>query len=317
MMHHSSASHRQTTLASPISCSGVALHSGDIVHMIIKPAPADSGIQFFRTDVGDNRGLITARYDQVCETTLGTTLKNAHGITLSTVEHLMAALWGVGIDNALIELNAPEVPIMDGSSEPFVFLLECAGQVLLPAPRRMIEVLKPVAVKERDSVAQLLPHAHGFVLDITIEFAHQSIARQQAIYDFSVMNFKQSLCRARTFGFAREVEKMHAMGLALGGSLKNAIVVGDEGILNEEGLRYQDEFVRHKALDVVGDYFLAGGHLLARAQTIRPGHGINNALLRALFSDTTNYRIVEDVDSDDAALPAMKNASAVATHLQH
>lgn len=298
-------SNYQMTLASSISCSGVALHSGDIVHMVIKPAPTDSGIQFLRTDVGDERGLIPARYDRVCETTLGTTLKNEHGITLSTVEHLMAALWGMGIDNALIELDAPEVPIMDGSSEPFVFLLECAGQVSQNAPRRKIEVLRAVEVQERDSVARLEPNADGFSLDITIEFAHQAVAKQHAVYDFSSTSFKQSLCRARTFGFAREVEKMHSMGLALGGSLKNAIVIGDEGVVNEEGLRYTDEFVRHKALDVVGDYFLAGGQLLAHAVTTRPGHGINNALLRKLFSDPSNYRILDQAGEEHHAITSM------------
>lgn len=282
----------QHTLASAITCSGVALHSGDTVEMCIRPAPVHTGIVFVRTDVGAERGMLEARYDQVSETTLGTTLRNEFGTTVATVEHLMAALAGMGVDNAVIEMDGPEVPIMDGSSEPFVFLIECAGTVAQEAPRRMIEVLRRVEVREGNSIAVLEPHEAGFVLDITIDFPHPAVPQQQAVYDFSATSFKQSLCRARTFGFAREVEKMHSMGLALGGSLKNAVVIGDEGVINEEGLRYPDEFVRHKALDVVGDYYLAGGALLARAVTYKPWHGINNKLMRALFSDPANYRIV-------------------------
>jgi UDP-3-O-[3-hydroxymyristoyl] N-acetylglucosamine deacetylase len=289
----------QMTLASPVRCSGVALHSGDVVTMVIRPAPASTGIVFYRSDVGGEQGMIPARYDLVRETTLGTTLCNAHGTTIATVEHLMAALWGAGIDNATIELDGPEVPIMDGSSEPFVFLIECAGVAPQMASRRLIEILRPVSVSEHGCSASLLPHGaaehgatEGFILDITIRFSHASIGTQRAVYDFSDTNFKQALCRARTFGFVHEVEKMHAMGLALGGSLKNAIVVGEDGVVNDEGLRYPDEFVRHKALDVVGDYYLAGGYLIGRAVTERPGHGINNKLLRALFSDASNYRII-------------------------
>lgn len=298
---------RQLTLASPITCNGVALHSGDVVEMTIRPAPVNTGVVFVRTDVGVERGTVLARYDMVCETTLGTTLQNEYGTTIATVEHLMAALSGAGIDNALIELEGPEVPIMDGSSEPFVFLLECAGTAEQDAPRRMIEVLKPVTVREGNCVATLEPHADGFVLDISIEFAHAAIGKQHAVYDFTTTSFKQSLCRARTFGFVREVEKMHAMGLALGGSLKNAVVVGDDGVVNEEGLRYQDEFVRHKALDCVGDYFLAAGHLLGKVTTERPGHSLNNKLMRALFADPDNYRIVGE---QDVALAAMQGAAA-------
>ncbi len=284
----------QHTIASPVSCAGVSLHTGDMVDMRILPAAEDTGIVFIRTDL-DAHNRVPARYDAVVETTLGTTITNAHGVTVATIEHVMAALWGMGIDNAMIELNGPEVPIMDGSSEPFVFLLECAGRTAQRAPRRVIEVLRPVMVTEKNSTARLLPQ-EGFVLDITIEFPHALIARQQAQYDFSETTFKQALCRARTFGFARDVEKMRSMGLALGGSLHNAIVLADDGILNDGGLRYRDEFIRHKALDCVGDYFLAGGIIHGLVETTRPGHGINNALLRALFADPANYRIVTAED---------------------
>ncbi|MFN7186373.1 MAG: UDP-3-O-acyl-N-acetylglucosamine deacetylase [Alphaproteobacteria bacterium] len=281
----------QHTLAAPVSCAGVALHTGDMVDMRILPAAEDTGIVFVRRDLDAGINIIPARYDAVIETTLGTTITNAHGVTVATIEHVMAALWGMGIDNARIEIDGAEVPIMDGSSEPFVFLLECAGRAAQHAPRRVIEVLRPVSVVEKDSTARLLPQ-DGFTLDITIDFPHALIARQQAVYDFSQTTFKQALCRARTFGFARDVEKMRSMGLALGGSLHNAVVLGEDGILNEGGLRYRDEFIRHKALDCVGDYFLAGGLLRGLVETTRPGHGVNNALLRALFADPANYRIV-------------------------
>ena len=301
----------QHTIASPVSCAGVSLHTGDMVDMRILPAAEDTGIVFIRTDL-DANNRVPARYDAVVETTLGTTIANLHGVTVATIEHVMAALWGMGIDNAMIELNGPEVPIMDGSSEPFVFLLECAGRAAQRAPRRVIEVLRLVMVTEKNSTARLLPQ-EGFVLDITIEFPHALIARQQAQYDFSETTFKQALCRARTFGFARDVEKMRSMGLALGGSLHNAVVLADDGILNEGGLRYRDEFIRHKALDCVGDYFLAGGIIHGLVETTRPGHGINNALLRALFADPANYRIVtaEDI-SRPVRRPEVAEAQASA-----
>lgn len=286
----------QHTVAAEVSCVGVSLHSGDMVNMGIRPAPAHSGITFVRKDIA-GAPAVRATYDAVVETTLGTTIANAQGVTVSTIEHVMAALWGAGIDNARIELDGPEVPIMDGSSEPFVFLLECAGRVQQRATRRVVEVLREVSVTEGSSTATLAPH-DGFVLDIEIAFNHPLITRQKAEYDFSDTSFKQSLARARTFGFERDVEKMRAMGLALGGSLHNAIVVGAEDILNEGGLRYADEFVRHKALDCVGDYFLAGAVLQGKATTSRPGHGVNNKLLRALFADPANYRVVGDAEVD-------------------
>lgn len=282
----------QHTIAAPVSCAGVSLHTGDMVDMLIKPAAENTGIVFVRRDVEEGRNVVPATYDRVTETTLGTTIANEHGVTVSTIEHVMAALWGAGIDNATIELDGPEVPIMDGSSEPFIFLIDCAGRTEQAAAKRVIEVLKPITVQEKESTVTLSP-GEGFVLDITIDFPHKLINRQQATYDFSQTSFKQALCRARTFGFARDVEKMRSMGLALGGSLHNAIVLADEGVLNEGGLRYNDEFVRHKALDCVGDYFLAGGMLQGNIETLRPGHGINNKLLRALFADASNYRFIE------------------------
>lgn len=280
----------QHTVAAEVSCVGVALHTGDMVNMMIRPAPVNTGIVFVRKDMESNN-IVPAVYDAVVETTLGTTISNKHGVTVSTIEHVMAALWGAGIDNARVELDGAEVPIMDGSSEPFTFLLECAGRVQQRATRRTIEILREVTVEEGASRATIRP-ADDFVLDVEIAFNHPMIATQHATYDFSDTSFKQALARARTFGFARDVEKMRSMGLALGGSLHNAVVLSEDNILNEGGLRYADEFVRHKALDCVGDYFLANGHLKGRVTTARPGHGINNKLLRAVFADPANYRIV-------------------------
>jgi UDP-3-O-[3-hydroxymyristoyl] N-acetylglucosamine deacetylase len=287
----------QHTVAAEVSCVGVSLHSGDMVNMAIRPAAAHTGIVFVRKDLETAHNVVHATYDAVVETTLGTTIANKHGVTVSTIEHLMAASWGAGIDNARIELDGPEVPIMDGSSEPFIFLLECAGRVQQRATRRVIELLKEVRVEEGGSVASIKP-SEGFVLEVEIAFNHPLIATQKARYDFSETTFKQSLARARTFGFARDVEKMRSMGLALGGSLHNAIVVGEHDIMNEGGLRYADEFVRHKALDCVGDYFLAGAQLQGEIVTSRPGHGINNKLLRAIFADASNYRIIGDAVAD-------------------
>lgn len=280
----------QHTVAAEVSCVGVALHTGDMVNMTIRPAAVNTGIVFVRKDVEANN-VVPARYDAVVETTLGTTICNKHGVTVSTIEHVMAALWGAGIDNARVELDGAEVPIMDGSSEPFVFLLDCAGRVQQRATRRTIEILQEVSVEEGASRATIRP-ADGFTIDIEIAFNHPLIASQKATYDFSDTSFKQSLARARTFGFARDVEKMRSMGLALGGSLHNAVVLGEQEIMNEGGLRYADEFVRHKALDCVGDYFLAHGRLQGHVSTFKPGHGINNKLLRAVFSNPANYRIV-------------------------
>lgn len=285
---------KQTTLANKVSCSGIGLHSGRVVKITLYPAEPDSGVVFKRLDVEHEKAFVPARYDAVCETRLGTTIRNRFGITVSTIEHLMAALWGAGVDNVLVELDGPEVPIMDGSSEPFTFMIECARVVSQPAPRRILRVLKTVEVREGKSVARVQPNREGdegCVLGVEIEFDNSVISRQVLNYDFRDVTFKQTLSRARTFGFEHEVEAMRANGLALGGSLDNAIVVGKDKILNEEGLRYVDEFVRHKALDCLGDLFLAGLRIDGRFDFSRPGHGINNALLRALFADKTAYTI--------------------------
>jgi len=286
---------RQTTLGNKVSCAGVGLHSGEQVNMVIYPAPAETGIVFRRLDVSPEHATVPARYDLVCDAMLGTTLRNRHGVTVATVEHLMAALWGAGVDNAVVELDGPEVPIMDGSAEPFVFMLECARLVETATPRRIIQVLKTVEVRDGKSVARVSPNHEGdegCALDIEIQFNNTVINRQVARYDFRQVTFKQALSRARTFGFEHEVAALRDIGLALGGSLENAIVVGKDGVLNEEGLRYSDEFVRHKALDCIGDLYLAGGRIDGHFSFVRPGHAINNKLLCALLADETAYSIV-------------------------
>lgn len=286
----------QTTLSNKVSCSGVGLHSGAPVNMVIYPATAGTGIVFRRTDAPAEQAFVPARYDLVTDTKLGTTIRNRFGTSVSTIEHLMAAFWGVGLDNAIVELDGPEVPIMDGSSEPFLFMLECARVTRLKEARKVLRILKRVEVRDGESIASVEPMGfedEGCTLDIDIQFNHHAIGRQSAFYDFREQGFKQTLSRARTFGFEQEVNALRSMGLARGGSLDNAIVVGQDGVLNEEGLRYHDEFVRHKALDCLGDLYLAGYGIDGHFTFMRPGHGVNNKLLRAVFADPSAYMIVE------------------------
>lgn len=293
---------KQTTLKKPVSLSGLGLHTGSSVQMRILPASADTGIVFRRLDIEPARSFVPARFDAVVDTRLGTTISNKEGVTVSTIEHVMAALWGAGIDNALIELDAPEVPIMDGSSAPFSAVLSEAGIAKLAKNRKVIRVLKSVEVREGESYACVKPNSEGddgMVIHIEVEYKNAVIGRQSAVYDFRETNFTDSLSRARTFGFEYEVAALQKAGLALGGSLDNAIVVGEDRVLNEEGLRFDDEFVRHKALDCVGDLFLAGLRFDAEFSFVRPGHGINNRLLRALLADSKAYTLV-----DAASIPA-------------
>lgn len=256
--------------------------------MRLHPAAENTGIRFRRTDL-QGKNEINADFRLVGATRLGTTLKDGD-VSIATVEHLMAALWGCGIDNALIEVDGPEVPIMDGSSEPFVFLLECAGKREQQAARKVIQVLKPIEVSENGATARITP-GEGFTVGMEIRFPHAAIAEQKITYEIDGACFKKNLARARTFGFAEEVEQMRAAGLARGGSLENAIVIGPDKVLNAEGLRYTDEFVRHKVLDCVGDLFLAGAHIQGSVEGFRSGHGLNNKLLRALMADNTAWRM--------------------------
>ncbi|NQU60452.1 MAG: UDP-3-O-acyl-N-acetylglucosamine deacetylase [Rhodospirillales bacterium] len=290
---------KQRTLKTSIDCSGVGLHSGAKVSMVLNPADIGHGIQFKRTDISGGV-VIQARWDNVVDSRMHTTLGNADGVTIGTVEHLMAALSGCGIDNALIELDGPEVPIMDGSAHPFVFLLECAGVVEQDAPRRMIRILKDVS--SGDGNARLSPGSH-LSLDFEIDFADGAVSQQTLSIGIVNGSFARELARARTFGFLSDVEKLRAAGLAKGGSLDNAIVVSGDKILNKGGLRFEDEFVRHKALDAVGDLYLAGAPIIGKFHGVCSGHAANNALLHALFADPDAW--CYDVYQGEEALSAI------------
>ncbi|MDP6173560.1 MAG: UDP-3-O-acyl-N-acetylglucosamine deacetylase [Rhodospirillales bacterium] len=281
---------KQKTLVRPVNCAGIALHSGATVSITLAPGEKDEGILFRRTDVSRDKCEIRARWDKVVATTMCTTLGNDQGVTIRTVEHLMAALYGCGVDNAVIEVDGPEMPIMDGSAQPFVFLIECAGTVEQDAPLRAIEVLKPVRIKDGGAVAELRP-AERPSFTFEIDFDSRAVARQDISVTMINGTFKKEIARARTFGFAEDVEKLRAAGLARGGSLDNAVVVSGDEILNEDGLRYEDEFVRHKVLDAVGDLYLAGAPILGEFQAVCSGHGINNQLVRALFADPDAWRL--------------------------
>ena len=272
---------RQRTLNNTIRATGVGLHSGEKVYLTLKPAPVNSGIVFRRTDL-DPVVDIPANALQVGETTLSTTLVKDHA-RVDTVEHLLSAMAGLGIDNAIVELSAQEVPIMDGSSGPFVFLLQSAGIAEQDAPKRFIRIKRKIEVREGDKVASFVPY-NGFKVSFEIDFDHpvfkQSI--QKASLDFSSTSYVKEVSRARTFGFTKDLEYMRSKNLALGGSVKNAIVVDDYRVLNEDGLRYDDEFVKHKILDAVGDLYLLGHSLIGEFVGHKSGHGLNNRLLREI-----------------------------------
>jgi UDP-3-O-[3-hydroxymyristoyl] N-acetylglucosamine deacetylase len=281
----------QHTLVSPAILAGVGLHTGERVRLAIKPASAGSGIVFVRTDIktGDNRVPVSP--EAVVRTQLGTVIEGAPGVTVSTIEHLMAALAALDIDNAVVELDGPEVPIMDGSALPFVKLLDRAGRRTQSALRRYIEVLNPVEVTDGDKRAALLPD-DGFVVDFEIAFASAAIGRQRVVIDVTEQSFRSELADCRTFGFVGEVEALRAKGLARGGTMLNAVVLDGDRVLNPEGLRRSDEFVRHKALDAVGDLYVLGAPLIGRFEGVLAGHTLNNAVVRALMArpDAWSYR---------------------------
>lgn len=279
----------QQTLKSPIGCTGIGLHNGADVNLMLRPAASGTGIIFRRTDISGDAADVLADVHNVVDAMLGTTIGNASGTTVATIEHLMAALRGAGIDNLIVELDGPEVPIMDGSAAPFLFLLECTGIVTQNAPRRAIEVLKPVEVIDGDKSVAISP-APGFSLGFEIDFDSATIGHQNLEVQLVNGNFKNMISRARTFGFTHEVEQLRALGLARGGSLDNAIVISSEGVLNEEGLRFNDEFVRHKILDSVGDLYLAGAPLIGHFHGVRSGHALNHKLLKKLLSDDSAWR---------------------------
>jgi UDP-3-O-[3-hydroxymyristoyl] N-acetylglucosamine deacetylase len=288
-VQYKSVSALQHTLAGATSCEGVGLHSGKTVRLTMKPAGIDHGIVFVRTDVAEFARRVPALAGKVITTQLGTTIANSAGTSVATIEHLMAALFGLGVDNAVIEMDGPEVPILDGSSEPFIDMINSVGMRTLGAPRVMLEVLKPVEYRHGDKVARLEPF-DGFELDVTVAFKSRAIGRQRVVFDCTPANFTHDLGAARTFGFADQVEALQAKGLALGGSLENAIVIDGDEIVNEDALRFDDEFARHKALDAIGDLALAGAPIKGRYVSELAGHFINVELVRALLADTSAWR---------------------------
>jgi UDP-3-O-[3-hydroxymyristoyl] N-acetylglucosamine deacetylase len=290
----------QQTLKAPIGCVGVGLHQGHRASLTFRPAPVDHGIVFRRTDIGVD---IPARFDRVVDTRLATVIADDDA-RIGTIEHVMAALAGCGIDNAVVEVDGPEPPILDGSASPFVFLLDCAGVVAQEAPRATIAILRPVRVSDGDAFAELRPPGPGTAgldMALSIDFPAVAIGRQALSLRLTPDTFRHELARARTFTLAQEIDQLRAAGLARGGSLENAVVVDQARVLNVTGLRMPDEFVRHKLLDAVGDLALAGAPLHGRFIAHRSGHTLNHRLLQALFADRSAWQEITPVQLSVAA----------------
>jgi UDP-3-O-[3-hydroxymyristoyl] N-acetylglucosamine deacetylase len=285
---------RQTTLRDSVTLTGVGVHSGLPVTLTIHSAEIDCGIRFLRSGMdGHPDREVRADVRAVTATEFATVLGDSSGPLCSTAEHVLAALSGLGIDNALVEIDGPEVPIMDGSAAPFVAAIEQAGVVTLAAPRRYIRVLKPVRVAKGDCFGELRPNARGFRVEIEIAFANPLIGRQALDFDVTPESFRREVARARTFGFMSDVSKLWSAGYARGATFDNTIVVSEERVLNVEGLRFADEFVRHKALDAIGDLALSGLPLLGTYRSSRGGHKLNHAVLSALMADPAAWTIVD------------------------
>ncbi|WHZ19581.1 MAG: UDP-3-O-[3-hydroxymyristoyl] N-acetylglucosamine deacetylase [Rhodanobacteraceae bacterium] len=295
---------KQRTLKNVIRATGVGLHTGEKVYMTLRPAAVNTGIVFRRTDLAEPVS-IPSRCEYVGDTRLSSTLISGD-VRVGTVEHLLSAMAGLGIDNAYVDLSAPEVPIMDGSAGPFVFLLQSAGIEEQSAPKRFIRIKKPVKVEQGDKWARFEPF-DGFKVGFSIEFQHPIFSRRasRAEIDFSTTSFVKEVSRARTFGFMRDIEMLREKNLALGGSMDNAIVLDDYRVLNEDGLRYEDEFVKHKILDAIGDLYLLGHSLIGAFFGHKSGHQLNNQLLRALLADKSAW---EEVTFDDPALAPISYA---------
>ncbi len=292
---------KQRTLKNVIRATGVGLHTGEKIYLTLRPAPADTNIIFRRVDL-DPVVEIPARAENVGDTRLSTTLIQ-DGIRISTVEHLLSAMAGLGIDNAYIDLSAAEVPIMDGSAGPFVFLIQSAGIQEQAAPKRFIRIKRPIQVEDGDKWARFEPF-DGFKVSFSIDFDHPVFhgRAKEAVIDFSTTSFVKEVSRARTFGFMRDYEALRAKNLALGGSMENAVVVDDYRILNDDGLRYEDEFVKHKVLDAIGDLYLLGRSLIGAFNGHKSGHALNNQLLRALMAQEDAWELVT-FEGEEACAP--------------
>ena len=279
------------TLAGPAICAGVGVHSGERVRLSIRPAPAGHGIVFVRADVRDRDNRVPVSGEAVIDARLNTTIANAEGVTVSTIEHLMAALAALGVSNAVIELDGPELPIMDGSALPFVQLLDRAGFRRQETPQRFIEVLEPIEVTDGDKWARLTP-CDRYEMAFEIDFESAVIGAQRVDFVVDEQTFRDEICAARTFGFAHEVEALRRAGLARGGSLENAVVIDGDVILNPGGLRMEREFVRHKALDAIGDLYVLGAPLMARYEGFKGGHALHNKLVREMLARPEAWRVV-------------------------
>jgi len=284
---------KQRTLKQAAKVTGIGLHSGKKVTLTLRPAPENTGIIYARTDLNPVV-YFPASADSIRDTTLCTCMINDDGVRISTVEHLNAAMSALGLDNLIVEVDAPEIPIMDGSASPFIYLLLDAGIEEQNAPKKFIRIKQTVRVEEGDKWAEFKPYSHGLKLDFTIDFTHPMITKEVRNYkmEFSAQHFIQQLSRARTFTFMKDVEYLQSIGLALGGSLDNAIVLDEYRILNEEGLRFKDELVRHKMLDAVGDLFMCGYNILGDFKAYKSGHGLNNKLLRAVLANQSAWEFV-------------------------
>jgi UDP-3-O-[3-hydroxymyristoyl] N-acetylglucosamine deacetylase len=285
---------KQTTLRGQVAVSGIGIHSGLPATLTLLPAAANTGIRFVRSGVdGQPDREIRADVRAVTATEFATVLGDATGPLCSTSEHVLAALIGLGVDNAVVEIDGPEVPIMDGSAMPFVEAIEKVGVVTLPTPRRFIQILKPVRVTNGDAYGELRPYAYGFRVEVEIDFDNPLVGRQAYGLDVEPDSFRRELARARTFGFMRDVAKLWNAGFALGASFENTLVITENRVLNPEGLRFADEFARHKALDAIGDLALAGAPLIGLYRSVRGGHKLNHAVLSALMADPTAWTMVE------------------------
>lgn len=300
---------RQTTLKTTITTKGIGLHSGHLINMTIKPAPCNSGIQFCRTDL-PGQPIIEAKWNNVVDTTLATTI-GYNGYRVSTIEHLMAAFNGLGIDNAMVELNNTEVPIMDGSAGVFVKMIKEAGIIEQKEHTRFAVINKPLKVKDGDKSISVYP-SDSFKITYEIDFEHPAIASQNLVWKYDQQSFSKEICNARTFGFLKIIEQLQSHGLARGGSLDNAIVLDDTGVINEEGLRFKDEFVRHKTLDFIGDIFLLGTKIMAHFHVVKAGHNLNHKFLSKLHNKLHNWEIIRHNSPGYMLPPARWAHSSVA-----
>lgn len=292
----------QHTVAAPFAVTGIGVHSGAPATLTVYPAPAGSGITFIRTDITDRDNVIPARYDHVTDTRLCTVLANKEGASVSTVEHVLSAFAALGLDNATVEIDGPEAPIMDGSAAPFIKAIDKAGLQRQKSPRKVIVIKKTVTIQEGDKEVILSP-ADGQYFGFEIAFDNALIGRQKYILNLKEAAYRADVAAARTFGFLHEVEALRKMGLARGGSLDNAIVVDGDKVLNPDGLRFKNEFVRHKVLDAIGDIYLSGMQIIGHYHGVKAGHAMNNKILHALFADPTAYAIVT-LNQQESTTPA-------------